>query len=91
MCSLWHSQLDVLYDKLGPEFILAPTSLKPVAVIIFVRITFTYSSIKLLKPTVYVMHQQDQLSTIVLYVLPALNLCVLYLSENKQRFVPLMP
>jgi hypothetical protein len=54
-----------LYDKLGPEFILAPTSLQPVAVSIFGRITFTYSSINLLKPTVYVMHQQDQLSTTV--------------------------
>ena len=35
----------------------------------------------LLKPTDHVMHQ--------LYALPTLYLCVLYLSENKQRLVPL--
>ena len=41
----------------------------------------------LLKPTGYVMHQQ--FNTQQLYVLPTLYLCVLYLSENKQRLVPL--
>jgi hypothetical protein len=43
--------------------------------------------INLLKPTGYVMHQQFNIQQ--LYVLPALYLCVLYLSENKQRLVPL--
>ena len=43
--------------------------------------------IKLLKPTGHVMHQQ--FNTQQLYVLPTLYLCVLYLSENKQRLVPL--
>ena len=37
--------------------------------------------INLLKSTGYVMHHQ--------YALPTLYLCVLYLSENKQRLVPL--
>ena len=41
----------------------------------------------LLKPTGYVMHQQFYIQQ--LYVLPTLYLCVLYLSENKQRLVPL--
>jgi hypothetical protein len=41
----------------------------------------------LLKPTGYVMHQQFNIQQ--LYVLPTLYLCVLYLSENKQRLVPL--
>ena len=41
----------------------------------------------LLKPTGQVMHQQFNIQQ--LYVLPALYLCVLYLSENKQRLVPL--
>ena len=41
----------------------------------------------LLKPTDYVTHQQFNIQQ--LYVLPTLYLCVLYLSENKQRFVPL--
>ena len=43
--------------------------------------------INLLKPTGHVMHQQFNIQQ--LYVLPTLYLCVLYLSENKQRLVPL--
>ena len=39
----------------------------------------------LLKPTCYVMHQQFNIQQ--LYALPTLYLCVLYLSENKQRLV----
>jgi hypothetical protein len=42
---------------------------------------------KLLKPTGHVTHQQFNIQQ--LYVLPTLYLCVLYLSENKQRLVPL--
>ena len=41
----------------------------------------------LLKPTGYVMHQQFNIQQ--LYVLPTLYLCVLYLSENKQRLAPI--
>ena len=41
----------------------------------------------LLKPAGHVMHQQFNIQQ--LYVLPSLYLCVLYLSENKQRLVPL--
>jgi len=41
----------------------------------------------LLKPTGYVMHQQLNIQQ--LYALPTLYLCVLCLSENKQRLVPL--
>ena len=48
---------------------------------------YTRVSINLLKPTGHVMHQQFNIQQ--LYVLPALYLCVLYLSENKQRLVPL--
>ena len=44
-------------------------------------------SVNLLKPTGYVMHQQFNIQQ--LYLLPTLYLCVLYLSENKQRLVPL--
>ena len=43
--------------------------------------------INLLKPTGYVMHKQFNIQQ--LYALPTLYLCVLYLSENKQQFVPL--
>jgi hypothetical protein len=41
----------------------------------------------LLKPTGYTMHQQFNIQQ--LYVLPTSYLCVLYLSENKQRLVSL--
>ena len=40
-----------------------------------------------LKPTGYVMNHQFNIQQ--LYVLPTLYLCVLYLSENKQRLVSL--
>ena len=42
---------------------------------------------KLLKAAGHVMHQQFNIQQ--LYALPTLYLCVLYLSENKQRLVPL--
>ena len=45
------------------------------------------SYLNLLKPTGHVMHQHFNIQQ--LYVLPTLYLCVLYLSENKQRLVPL--
>jgi len=41
----------------------------------------------LLKPTGHVIHHQFNIQQ--LYVLPTLYLYVLYLSENKQRLVPL--
>ena len=43
--------------------------------------------LNLLQPTGYVMHHQFNIQK--LYALPTLYLCVLYLSENKQRLVPL--
>jgi hypothetical protein len=43
--------------------------------------------LNLLNPTDHVMHQQFNIQQ--LYALPTLYLCVLYLSENKQRLVPL--
>ena len=47
---------------------------------------FTLRMIKLLKPTGHVIHQQFNIQQ--LYALPTLYLCVLCLSENKQRLVP---
>ena len=48
----------------------------------------TYSVfITLLKLTGHYMYHQFNIQQ--LYVLPTLYLCVLYLSENKQRLVPL--
>ena len=45
------------------------------------------ADVNLLQPTGHVMHQQFNIQQ--LYVLPTLYLCDLYLSENKQRLVPL--
>ena len=44
-----------------------------------------HQQFNLLKHTGYVMHQQFNIQQ--LYTLPTLYLCVLYLSENKQRLV----
>jgi hypothetical protein len=44
------------------------------------------TSVNLLKPTGHVMHQQFNIQQ--LYAMPTLYLCVLYLSENKQRRLP---
>ena len=54
-----------------------------------IRTLFTLflTLLNLLKPTGHVMHQQFNIQQ--LYALPTLYLCVLYLSENKQRLVPL--
>ena len=46
-----------------------------------------FLNVNLLNPTGYVMYQQFKIQQ--LYALPTLYLCVLYLSENKQRLVPL--
>jgi hypothetical protein len=45
-----------------------------------------YFLLTFLRPTVYVMHQQFNIQ---LYALPKLHLFLLYLSQNKQRLVPL--
>ena len=45
------------------------------------------SFINLFKPTGHVMHEQFNIQQ--LYALSTLYLCVLHLSENKQRLVPL--
>jgi len=47
----------------------------------------TTGQLNLLKPTGYVTHHQFNIQR--LYALPTLYLCVLYLSDNKQRLVPL--
>jgi len=60
-----------------------PTCRQLVMLMFFLRLQF----INHVKPTGYVMHQQFNIQQ--LYALPTLYLCVLYLSENKQRLVPL--
>jgi len=46
---------------------------------------FVDALFNLLNPTGHVIHHQFNIQQ--LYALPTLYLCVLYLSENKQRFV----
>jgi hypothetical protein len=55
----------------------------------FVQLFYTVKTAQfnLLKPTGHVMHQQFNIQQ--LHALPTLYLCVLCLSENKQRLVPL--
>ena len=52
------------------------------------RISFD-PDINLFKPSGHVMRHQFNIQQ--LYALPTMYLCVLYLSENKQRLVPLTP
>jgi hypothetical protein len=55
--------------------------------------SYVLASFNILTPTGYVMHQPTgyvmhrQFNIQQLYALPTLYLCVLYLSENKQRLV----
>ena len=60
--------------------------MNPKNVYLYVLIKTIYK-LNLLNPTGHVMHQQFNIQQ--LYALPTLYLCVLYLSENKQRLVPL--
>ena len=82
-CKLHHitSYLLVLYTQIRSSFLL-------LIIIVGVR-DIRMALINLLNPTGHVMHQQVNIQQ--LYVLPTLYLCVLYLSENKQRLVPLTP
>jgi hypothetical protein len=70
--------------KFLPFFIVDLTVLM---CLLFYLYPHTDLAINLLNLTGHVMHQQFNIQQ--LYVLPTLYLCVLYLSENKQRFVPL--
>ena len=54
---------------------------------IYLYMPSKHNFLNILKATGHVMHQQFNIQQ--LYVLPTLYLCVLYLSENKQRLVPL--
>ena len=71
------------FMKMGPKiFQLQKTPLHEA-----VSYDLKFRVLDLLKPTGHVMHHQLNIQQ--LYALPTLYLCVLYLSENKQRLVPL--
>ena len=75
--NIWKLQLQV--NNSQPKYMAVMHTESPV--------NFVVTYINLLKPTGYVMHQQFNIQQFC--VLPTLYLCVLYLSENKQRLVPL--
>jgi hypothetical protein len=77
-CSLFINKFTIILFRDGINQILVRIISSPTAVLV---------QFNLLKPTGYVMHQQFNIQQ--LYVLPTLYLCVLYLSENKQRLVRL--
>ena len=66
--------------NLAGKFIIDPSTGMTIFLAVLCRIN-------LLKPNGHVMHQQFNIQQ--LYALPTLYLCVLYLSGNKQRLVPL--
>ena len=61
--------------------------MKNVCVLMLLLATVLERPLNILKPTGYMIHQQFNIQQ--LWALPTLYLCVLYLSENKQRLVPL--
>jgi hypothetical protein len=69
--------------SLACNFFITPCDALPNAILYLIH----YKVFNLLNPTGHVMHRQFNIQQ--LYVLPTLYLCVLYLSENKQRLVPL--
>ena len=92
--SLFQSQFSKQCDLVLPRSIFSILSFPlghPVAAYVFFldlrslpSLCLTFS---LLKPTGHYMYHQFNIQQ--LYALPTLYLCVLYLSENKQRLVPL--
>jgi hypothetical protein len=73
-------------ENLSPQFLLTSLS-KFLHFSLDVTVSNLNIYINLLKPTGHVMHHQFNIQQ--LYALTTLYLCVLYLSENKQRLVPL--
>ena len=66
----------------------SPSFLPPFSAFLYHYIFFSASHIpNLSKPTGHVTHQQFNIQQ--LYALSTQYLCVLYLSENKERLVPL--
>ena len=82
----------MLYDPLQRTatagFVSTATAASTTAVQVPSYATHFTKLFNLSKPTGYVMHQQFNIQQ--LYVLPTVYLCVLYLSENKQRLVLLI-
>ena len=91
--SLWNSTNEKLkweFDSQPPDKEFPSVYIARISITVIHKIPPTDPILhyfNLLKPTGYVMHHQFSIQQ--LYALPTLYLCVLYLSENKQRLVPL--
>ena len=87
---LIHLNSDILLDE-SKQIPSAFVTRNEKNVLLFIRWEeqqiLIYISVNLLKPTGHVMHHQFNIQQ--LYALPTLYLCIFYLSENKQRLVPL--
>ena len=88
-CSLISHRLYVTLsvDKIQPEQVASVLAYTVSSVTHVTIIHLECYVLNHLKPTGHVMHQQYNIQQ--LYALPTLYLCVLYLSQNKQRLVPL--
>ena len=92
-CSSINQSIINLFDLPSVQFRyyiagIKPCTRQPTTTCFRRHYSSTDTVFNLLNPTGYVMHQQFDIQQ--LYVLPTLYLCVLYLSENKQRLVPLI-
>ena len=82
-CTLTKNNIFILFIILVYETFNA----QPNYIYIYIAFFKIKNYINLLKTSPYVMHQQFNIQQ--LHALPTLYLCVLYLSENKQRLVTL--
>ena len=82
-----HVQKRLLHDSIVRGQCLRSNFFLFVECITFAGVHSNAFIFNVLKPTGYVMHQQSNIQQ--LYALPTLYLCVLYLSENKRRLLPL--
>ena len=76
-----------LHVILKRKRVIINSKIKPRSKILLTKLYLRDGNINCLKPTGHVMHHQFNIQQ--LYTLPTLYLCVLYLSEKKQRLVPL--
>ena len=82
-----HINIRTFYEVTSKLVTLLKFTEAPIQVSSVLVLTVCCQFFNLLKPTGHVMHQQFNIQQ--LYALSTVYLCVLYLSENKQRLVPL--
>ena len=88
---IYSTNLGTEYFKHGiySQFIPFQNAVCLIILTYLVPVLFTFYMQGVLKFKKKIRRQKDKIQQ--LYALPTLYLCVLYLSENKQRLVPLTP